>query len=549
MSRTPTPEQQLCINAVVSAIRLMKISACAGSGKTSTLTLMAEAVDLPSLYLAFNKVTATEAAQKFPRHVTCRTTHSVAYAAFGARMSHKLKRPTGRYQNVAQSCTEIALFYGLESYQTRTGETITAAGFGLLARDTVARFEQSADETIEAHHVPKGELREKLHDNPGNIAYVVDKVLTAARALWKDRCDLNSPVIATHDTYLKLYQLSKPVLRGFDVLYVDEFQDTTPCVMDIVMNQRAYMQVVMVGDARQAIYGWRGAVNAMELVEAETRYLTKSFRYGQAVADIATAVLERDMVITGNENIDSKVDMTNLVDRSKPYTRLFRTNAALLYAAVSDIMAGTKVALEIDVRDFVKLLGSAFALYKNDKRAVKHDKVVSYKDWDELKEDGVKNDPELKRIVKVVEDGLAQQWIELLENFENHPTPHVTYTTCHKSKGREFDQVVLEGDFKSNYDEDGEWVGLPTEEQNLLYVACTRAIHVLEYNQTVLEYLRRPNEAHGGAFNKLMNQLRGEGGAFTDVEAFVSSRQSSGVIQGEQAGYAMETEEGARWAA
>jgi hypothetical protein len=56
------------------------------------------------------------------------------------------------------------------------------------------------------------------------------------------------------------------------VLYVDEFQDTTPCVLDIVMNQHSNgMKVVMVGDARQAIYGWRGAVNAMKMVDAPTR--------------------------------------------------------------------------------------------------------------------------------------------------------------------------------------------------------------------------------------------------------------------------------------
>jgi superfamily I DNA/RNA helicase len=63
--------------------------------------------------------------------------------------------------------------------------------------------------------------------------------------------------------------------------------------------------------------------------------------------------------------------------------------------------------------------------------------------------------------------------------------PHVTFTTAHKSKGREFSQVIVEGDFKSALNEDGEFVGLAEEEQNLLYVACTRAINVLEYNKTV----------------------------------------------------------------
>jgi hypothetical protein len=513
MSRTPTLEQQACVTAITSAIRILKIEACAGSGKTSTLVMMAEALDLPSLYLAFNKVTAEEAALKFPQHVTCRTTHSIAYAAFGSKLKDKLKRPPGKYQNCGWTGTEIGKLYEIESYETRTGETITASHFGLLVRDTVARFEQSADMVIEDKHVPKGDLKEKLHDNVGNIAYCVDKILPLARRLWEDRINTKSVVQASHDTYLKLYQLSKPVLKGYDVLYVDEFQDTTPCVLDIVMNQAPHMQVVMVGDSRQAIYGWRGAVNAMARVEAEERKLTKSFRYGQAIADIATAVLECAMVITGNETIESRCARFDLVDRTKSYTRLFRTNGALLSAAVPEILNGTKVALEIDVKDFVKLLFSAFSLAQGIKKDVKHDKVVPYLDWEELKADGTKNDPELKRIVKIVEDGKALEWIDILENFSNAARPLVTFTTAHKSKGREWFQVIVEDDFKSGYNEEGEWIGLPTEEQNLLYVACTRAINVLEYNETVKGYLREGAKAHstGFAVRKLMADLRREG--------------------------------------
>ena len=32
----------------------------------------------------------------------------------------------------------------------------------------------------------------------------------------------------SHDGYLKLYQLSRPVLKGYDCLLIDEAQDLTP---------------------------------------------------------------------------------------------------------------------------------------------------------------------------------------------------------------------------------------------------------------------------------------------------------------------------------
>lgn len=493
--RTPTPQQLTCVAAAVDkAIGLVKIEACAGAGKTSTLVMMAEALEVPSLYLAFNKVTANEAAEKFPKHVTCKTTHSVAYAVYGAKLqrAQKLSRPSGRYVNVAGTGSEVARFFDIRSLIHRTGGEVilSAAYIGLLVKTTVARFEQSADAKLELKHTPYGELVEKQKATTFDMEEVQTMVLEYARKLWDARTDLSSEVLATHDTYLKMYQLSKPVLRGFDVLYVDEFQDTTPCVLDIVMNQAKHgIKVIMVGDARQAIYGWRGAVNAMKMVDAPTRMLTKSFRYGQAVADIATTVLQGAMQIGGNENIASVVGHSGKVDRTLPHTRLFRTNAALLSSAIQEILTGTAVSIEIDVKDFVKFLQSAVALFDGDKKNAKHDKVLPYNDWAELMEES-KHDAELGRIAKVVNSGDAEKWLAVLEKHVNSSQPHVTFTTAHKSKGREFSQVIVEGDFKSCLNEDGEFVGLTEEEQNLLYVACTRAINVLEYNQTVAEYIR-----------------------------------------------------------
>ena len=91
MTLKPTVEQLHCIETAKNNQRT-KINAIAGAGKTSTLVLMAKEIELPSMYVAFNRVTASEAASKFPRHVECRTTHSLAYEAFGRDMHHKLSR-------------------------------------------------------------------------------------------------------------------------------------------------------------------------------------------------------------------------------------------------------------------------------------------------------------------------------------------------------------------------------------------------------------------------------------------------------------------------
>lgn len=491
MSRKPTPQQAACIEAAVNpAIRVLKIEACAGAGKTSTLTMMAEALPVPSAYWCFNKSNADEAALKFPKHVKCSTSHSTAFSFFGRDIAHKLKRPMGKYRNVAGTGSEIGRLYKLSPVELNKDTTLSQAYLGLLVRTTVARFEQSADMELSKKHLPRGELKDIELKAGVSMGWLEVRLVDVARQLWADRINPSSVVLATHDTYLKLYQMSKPVLGGIQVLYVDEFQDTTPCVLDIVMNQKC--KVIVVGDSRQAIYGWRGATNALKAMDCETRSLTKSFRYGQAVADIATIVLEGAMKIEGFEKITSLASF-DCVDTSKPYTRLFRTNAALLTAAVLEIQAGTEISIEIDVKDFVKLLQSAVALRENNMKEVKHDKLLPFKNWTAMVEES-KFDPELSRIVKVINSGDAYSWIEVLQNHRNSAEAHVTFTTAHKSKGREFAQVIIEGDFKSAYNEDGEFVGLSEEEQNLLYVACTRAIERLQYNQTVAEYIQQWNE-------------------------------------------------------
>ena len=63
----------------------------AGTGKTSTLVEYAkENPNSSMLFLAFNKAIRDDAASKFPSNVQCRTTHSIAYAKYGAGLRHKL---------------------------------------------------------------------------------------------------------------------------------------------------------------------------------------------------------------------------------------------------------------------------------------------------------------------------------------------------------------------------------------------------------------------------------------------------------------------------
>jgi hypothetical protein len=500
VSFKPTGEQLHAVD-LLSNNRVVKLEAGAGCTKTTTLTLMAEANRVPSIYMAFNKKMAEEAAGKFPKGwVTCKTTHSVAYGVFGTQLQSKLKRPEGAYQNVCGTGSEIARFYKIkqECFVNDAEKFITAAGIGIAVKETVNRFEQSADFELSKKHVSFGPVTHQIADTSFKRATYEATVLSYAKLLWKERSNPQSKILATHDTYLKLYQLSKPDLSQYGILYLDEMQDSTDCVIDIVERQ-IKPKIVVVGDDAQAIYGWRGAVSAMGKFGGKVGQLTTSFRFGPAVAAEARMVLslkERGgLDLKGWEGVESKVvDVLPDELRDAPRCHLYRTNAALIADGVGLLLAGKKVALEMDVRDFIAMMNSVIALRWGNMKDVKHEEVIPYPSWDGLLEELDHIGGDLARVTRLVATNEAERVLSALADYKKPANPDIILTTAHKSKGREFDIVVLASDFPDVYDKDGEWVGLEDTEANLLYVALTRAKKVLVRNGTLRDIREKLGE-------------------------------------------------------
>lgn len=503
MKFTPTAEQQASV-ALVKANQKVKLNAYAGCSKTTTLTMVADDLPVNSLYLAYNKAMAIEAKEKFPSWVKVSTTHALAYAVYGRELQHKLKRPAGAYQNVCGTGGEIARYFKIKDYvldEFGIGR-ITAAGIGVAIKETVNKFEYSADKEIGMKHVSNAGIKklEKKHLTDSVVLEYAAIVQKNAKLLWELRKNKNSPILATHDTYLKLYQLSQPDLSQYDIVYLDEGQDTNECVLDIVMSQ-AKPKIVVVGDEFQQIYQWRGSVNAMGKLPFVEGKLSQSFRFGQPVADVANIVLNTagnnvNAAIRGWEGCDSRVvsyfDMpAEEIEAMGTYTLLYRSNMALILDAVALLAEGKTVNLEIDVSDFVKLLQSAMELKAGNMKGVKHEELLPYESWRAFEDEVQGTGGELGRVYAIIADGQVYKVLGVLSTHHNTETPDVIMTTAHKSKGREWDQVVLANDFASCYNQQSEWVGLSEAERNLLYVAVTRARKLLVWNSTVQELMDR----------------------------------------------------------
>lgn len=493
---SPTQEQNQVVELAKKQDRL-RINASAGSAKTSTLVLCAHNLPGKSLYLAFNKNMAEEARSKFPGHVEVRTTHSLAYRDIGVDYEHKLTRPRGEYRNVLGTGSEIARHFKMAAYVLDSETSVSSSAMGLAVKMTVNSFEYSGDKTLSEKHVNYHVISHVLKKKSFDKKEYIRRVLRTANKLWFKRVDKKDDTIITHDTYMKIWQLTEPdLMKGREIIYLDEAQDTNPCLLDVITKQRGG-KIILVGDKFQKIYGWRGAVDAMNLVQWDECQLTKSFRFGEQLATVA-----RNVVL--NNNMESIISIngfekksTEIVDKLPSNIKsgvwyIYRTNAQLLLDALDFIQKGVKVAVCVDVNDFVSKIESALALKRGEKKGVKHIDLIPFSSWGEFVSESKLTKGENNRVVKIIQGGEDARVLELLKNYKPVKNPDIVLITAHKSKGLENEYVVLSNDFEPlTLNEQTSKVEFVSDgERNLLYVALTRAKELLVVNTAIKEILQ-----------------------------------------------------------
>lgn len=458
-----TDEQCRAIDLAMTNKNL-KIEAYAGAGKTSTLAAISSAMpERSGIYIAFNRAIADEAARTFPDNVDCRTAHSLAFQAVGYLYKNRLqKRLTGGYLATEYlNITNANFIYN----------AITVAAFGNLVLDTINRFCHSSDLEINKNNLPWRSLL--IIDDKNIRENVANEVVTYAKKTWKLMINVKKNIPVSHDLYLKLWGLSEPKINR-DFILFDEAQDASPVMLDIVKNQAA--QQIYVGDRYQQIYSFRGAVNAMELIDTpNVCKISQSFRFGQPIANIANAILNHNLsanvCIFGFDGIDSKLTFL-----SKPDVILFRTNSALIDELIYQINCGKCVFVFGGCKEMISLIKAAQEL--KEKGKTNHYSLMLFKSWDEFVEfSKTDNGIDLSFLVKLMRKFNPDDLLEKLETAQRikEDQADLIISTAHKAKGREWSLVKLANDFFSPDSEKSS-----REEVNLLYVAVTRAKHKLD---------------------------------------------------------------------
>lgn len=325
----PTDEQVKAVELFKEGKRLA-IEAGAGTGKTATLIYIAQSTKKSGQYIAFNRAIVDEATKKMPNNIVCNTAHSLAYRALGYKFKDRLNQPRIP-SHITAKLLGLEPFYVKDANQDKRFSPEWLAGHVLKS---VSRFCNSTDSQPSLKHVPRIESID-FPDITGKRNYtwnnkLAKHILPAVEVAWKDFQKQDGQLRFSPDHYLKIWQLNKPKIHANFILF-DEAQDASPVMLDIINQQSC--QVVWVGDTNQQLYEWRGAINALSLVEVELKsYLTHSFRFGQNIADLANKTLEKlnspIQLIGTNQASEIKVKPEELKD---PDAILTRTNAGSFY--------------------------------------------------------------------------------------------------------------------------------------------------------------------------------------------------------------------------
>lgn len=471
MSHKPTAEQQAVIDAFRSEARpTIVVQAGAGCGKSSTLKMAAGTQPArKGLYVAYNKALAVEARRDFPASVDCRTAHSLAFGPVGRHYADRLNGPR-------VPAKDVASFLGFNSPVQLAGELAPLAPTTLarLTMDLVGRFLNSADAEPGPQHSPRIDGYSKA-DNKALAEYLTPY----ARKAWDDlQLQRGGRLKFTHDVYLKLYQLSRPRIP-VDYVLLDEGQDLS-AVMLSLFHFQDHAQRIMVGDSAQAIYGFRGAIDALTRFHADVRLtLSQSFRFGPAIAAEANkwlGLLDAPLRLRGFEPAGSVVAPV-----AAPDAILCRSNAGAIGQIMTSIAAGRRTAL-VGGGDEVRRLAEAAQDLMAGK-ATSHPELVAFKDWDQVCEHAAHDDASgnLKVLVKLINDHGPEQIIRVVGSLVTEQSADVVVSTAHKAKGREWDSIRIAGDFREPRQDPATGRAVMVKDELMLaYVAVTRARRALD---------------------------------------------------------------------
>jgi DNA helicase-2/ATP-dependent DNA helicase PcrA len=441
------------------------VEAYAGTGKTTTIKQAFEhALESHMLYAVFNKKNQREAEAKITDHrVDVKTLHSVGFR-FIKGMWPNAKPDDEVESDRAKSCLrdgspkDIAALCRLVAFVKNMCIHPHVSDIQRIIQEQDIQWTRDADLLwVKAEEVLN---LSKERDKAGRISFN-DMVWLPVAMDW--------------------------VKPRYDLVVIDEAQDMN--LPQLTMAMRASRgRIVVVGDSRQAIYGFRGAVqNAMAMMKvklkAHTLSLTTTYRCPKSVVAVAQETVPAYKAApTAPEGKVESINEAKMHATIKVGDAILsRLNAPLMPTALS--LLRKDIPARIEGRDIGKqLVGMVKSMRA---KSVPHfiEKVETWQAKQIQRLEGTKNsDKKLEQVadvaatLKALAEGatsvgdIERRITNLFQDTDENSAPAVVLSSVHKAKGLEWGRVFLLSETFRNK---------TVEEQNIYYVAVTRAMKEL----------------------------------------------------------------------
>jgi superfamily I DNA/RNA helicase len=480
------------------------IQAVAGSGKTSTMIEAMSRMQGRVLYLVFNKKNQIEASAKITNPAVCvKTFHALG---FGMLTSAR----KGRYNLDGQKVYTIAKNlignekekYILLPFLSRLVSLAKISGVGAVASKPFG--DNDTWSAIIDHHALSIPEKSGCEDDE-DCGFTEDEVIDLAkRVLTISNQSINSNLIDFDDQiYAPIYLGLKPSAQ-YDWVVIDESQDTSDLRREVAQLHLAPTgRFIAVGDSRQAIYGFAGADHdSMDKIQQATNAvslpLSTCYRCAKNIIAHAQKWNPEIRPFEGQQDgVVRELDWTSFSSDfsqwgfSKNDAILCRKNAPLASIAFQLLRKGIPCRIEgRNVADNIKALANRWKV--NDLSKLR-DRVDAYlsKELDKLtkkdqlhKSEAVEDKCEtlialIDRCIEAGQTSKSDLFASIDKMFGDTPVGQVpdvlVLSSVHRSKGLEWNRVFLldRQQFMPSKAAKKDWQKL--QEDNLIYVAVTRA--------------------------------------------------------------------------
>jgi superfamily I DNA/RNA helicase len=487
-----TDQQHAFVSAVKNNPRQSYIlQALAGTGKTTTL-LAACPDDEPTLAMAFNKKIQTELDSKFPANADCMTFNGLGHRTWAKYLNRRPAVNQSKLYHLTRAvCEEIDERRVWKSMSDIMQLVTAAKNIGLVHSQIVRRY-------MTAPLVQDDpEVWYEMCDNADTPEFCIEparKVLLAST-----EAALRADIDFADQLYMPVV-FRAPFPKGkYNHIIVDEAQDLGPlehAIISLCLSKKA--RLIAAGDHHQAIYGWRGAhsdsmLRLQNQTDAIELPLTITWRCPKLVVKEANAIVPE--YEAAPEAPDGNVErwgydwsITDLKVNNQSVI-LCRNNKPLFILAMK--MIQQKVPCRMEGRDIGKNIKKIVRNLTNEDDEMSSKDLIGLTDqWMQEQREKYLKKGDFPKAAKVEDQGesiiavamacsTVEEVIGIIDDLFGKDSRGITLSTIHKAKGLEWQNVYLLNADLIGQKAKAEWA--QQQEQNLRYVAITRAMQSLTY--------------------------------------------------------------------